>query len=52
MDATEKGLISSGQLVNLISSKLPAEEVEHAVEQALMEAGCAGVHLYADCLLF
>lgn len=47
VDAAEKGHISSGQLVNLISSKLPAEEVEHAVEQALMEAGCAGEVLHA-----
>lgn len=51
VDASEKGHISSGQLINLISSKLPAEEVEHAVEQALMEAGCGGVPTQALQLL-
>lgn len=43
VDSAEKGHISSGQLINLISSKLPAEEVEHAVEDALLEAGCGGM---------
>ena len=48
VDGAEKGHISSGQLVSLISSKLPAEEVEHAVEQALMEAGCGGMYTTGD----
>ena len=42
MDSAEKGHISSSQLISLLSTKLPAEEVEHAVEDALMEAGCGG----------
>lgn len=42
MDWAEKGHITSSQLVSLLSTKLPAEEVEHAVEDALMEAGCGG----------
>ncbi len=42
MDSAEKGHITSSQLVSLLSTKLPAEEVEHAVEDALMEAGCGG----------
>ena len=46
MDSAEKGHISSSQLVSLLSTKLPADEVEHAVEDALMEAGCGGkIHL-------
>ncbi|KAL0045777.1 hypothetical protein WJX82_004129 [Trebouxia sp. C0006] len=40
MDSAETGHITSSQLVILLSPKLPAEEVEHAVEDALMEAGC------------
>ncbi|KAL3146741.1 hypothetical protein ABBQ38_014726 [Trebouxia sp. C0009 RCD-2024] len=40
MDSGDKGHIKSSQLVSLLSTKLPAEEVEHAVEDALMEAGC------------
>ena len=43
MDSAETGHITSSQLVSLLSSKLPAEEVEHAVEDALMEAGCGGM---------
>ena len=42
MDSAEKGRITSSQLVSMLSTKLPAEEVEHAVEDALMEAGCGG----------
>lgn len=42
MDSAEKGHITSSQLVSMLSTKLPAEEVEHAVEDALMEAGCGG----------
>ena len=42
MDSGDKGHIKSSQLVSLLSTKLPAEEVEHAVEDALMEAGCGG----------
>ena len=42
MDSADKGHIKSSQLVSLLSTKLPAEEVEHAVEDALMEAGCGG----------
>ena len=42
MDSTETGHITSSQLVSMLSTKLPAEEVEHAVEDALMEAGCGG----------
>ena len=42
MDSAETGHITSSQLVSLLSPKLPAEEVEHAVEDALMEAGCGG----------
>jgi len=42
MDSAETGHITSSQLVILLSPKLPAEEVEHAVEDALMEAGCGG----------
>lgn len=42
MDLGDKGHIESSQLVSLLSTKLPAEEVEHAVEDALMEAGCGG----------
>lgn len=42
MDSAETGHITSSQLVSLLSPKLPAEEVEHAVEDALLEAGCGG----------
>lgn len=42
MDSAETGHITSSQLVSLLSPKLPVEEVEHAVEDALMEAGCGG----------
>ena len=42
MDSGDKGHIKSSQLVSLLGTKLPAEEVEHAVEDALMEAGCGG----------
>ncbi|KAL3134982.1 hypothetical protein ABBQ32_007937 [Trebouxia sp. C0010 RCD-2024] len=44
MDSGDKGRIKSSQLVSLLSTKLPAEEVEHAVEDALMEAGCGGLY--------
>lgn len=59
MDSTDKGHIKSSQLVNLLGTKLPAEEVEHAVEDALMEAGCGGrsinqsvsQSMYLQCIL-
>ncbi|DBA73193.1 TPA: hypothetical protein ACH3X1_011269 [Trebouxia sp. C0004] len=52
MDSAETGHITSSQLVGMLSTKLPAEEVEHAVEDALMEAGCGGASVMLLSLMW
>ena len=42
LDAGAAGVLRSGQLLELLRRKLPAVEVEYAVEDALLQAGHAG----------
>ena len=42
-DDCESGRISSEHLIGMLRNKLPAEEVESAVEAAMIDAGYAGI---------
>lgn len=43
LDSTGAGVLRSGQLLELLREKLPAQEVEYAVEDALLQGGHAGM---------
>ena len=51
-DDCESGRISSEHLIGMLRTKLPAEEVESAVEAAMIDAGYAGDPTLARHLLY
>ena len=44
LDSSGAGVLRSEQLLELLREKLPAREVEYAVEDALLQGGHAGAH--------
>ena len=45
LDSDSQGKVSSVALLNLVREKVPSSEVDYAVEDALVEAGYAGISL-------
>ena len=48
LDADRDGRINADQLLAVLKSKLPAAEVDYAVERALVEAGYAGEESWGE----
>ena len=45
LEGDSQGKVSSAALINLVREKVPSSEVDYAVEDALVEAGYAGISL-------
>jgi EF-hand domain len=42
LDTDDNGLVTAAEFLNLLRDKLPASEIEYAVEDALLDAGQKG----------